>query len=72
MTESEKSWLFDVRQKGATVGRLALDHMESRKQRWRSKKERERDREGGQPLPSRSLRVGSAVELVTNEKIECW
>jgi hypothetical protein len=71
VTESEKSWLFDVRQSGAMVGRLALDHMEARQRRWRTKKEREREKEGVAALTARSLRVGSAVELVNNEKVEC-
>lgn len=44
------------------VGKLALEAMRQRTRRWRSRKEKE---------PAlRNLRVGSAVELVTNERVE--
>jgi hypothetical protein len=44
------------------IGKLALESMRQRTRRWRSRREKE---------PAlKNLRVGSAVELVTNEKVE--
>jgi hypothetical protein len=63
VTASTKSWLFDVRESGATVGRLALEQMTMRIKRWRAR----REKEGGVRL----ARVGGALELVHNERAEC-
>lgn len=58
-----KEWLLKIRENSGEIGRLALEAMETRTRRWRSRREKE-------PL-LRMSRVGSAVELVTYEKIEC-
>jgi hypothetical protein len=63
VTASTKSWLFDVRESGATVGRLALEQMSARIKKWRAR----REKEGGVRL----ARVGGALELVHNERTEC-
>lgn len=63
VTASTNSWLLEIRNVSGEVGRLALEAMETRSRRWRSRRERE-------PLLKLS-RVGSSVEMVTNEKIEC-
>ncbi|CCM05576.1 uncharacterized protein FIBRA_07803 [Fibroporia radiculosa] len=62
VTASVKQWLLDVRNASSQVGGLALDAMESRTRKWRSRREKD-------PLLKLS-RVGSAVEIVTNEKTE--
>ncbi|KZT13017.1 rsec15 [Laetiporus sulphureus 93-53] len=62
VTASMKQWLLDIRNVSAQVGQLALDAMEHRIRKWRSRREKD-------PLLKLS-RVGSAVEIVTNEKIE--
>lgn len=62
MTEAEKSWLFDIRENSAKIGRSALDAMEARLRKWRSKRDRD---------PSLGFaKVGGAIELVMNEKSE--
>lgn len=58
-----KEWLLKIRENSGDIGRLALEGMENRTRRWRSRRERD-------PL-LRMSRVGSAVELVTYEKTEC-
>jgi hypothetical protein len=63
VTASTKSWLFDVRESGATVGKLALEQMGLRIKKWRAR----REKEGGVRL----ARVGGALELVNNERVEC-
>jgi len=63
VTASMKQWLLEIRNISTEVGRLAVEAMESRTRRWRSKRERD-------PL-LRMSRVGSAVELITYEKTEC-
>ena len=63
MTASTKSWLFDVRESGAKVGKLALEQMGTRIKKWRAR----REKEGGVRL----ARVGGALELVNNERVEC-
>jgi hypothetical protein len=63
VTASMKQWLLEIRNISAQVGKLALDAMELRAKRWRSRREKD-------PL-LRMNRVGSAVELVTYEKTEC-
>ncbi|PCH41481.1 exocyst complex subunit Sec15-like protein [Wolfiporia cocos MD-104 SS10] len=62
VTASMKQWLLDIRNVSAQVGQLALDNMEHRTRKWRSRREKD-------PLLKLS-RVGSAVEIVTNEKTE--
>ncbi|WVQ99360.1 hypothetical protein IAU59_006493 [Kwoniella sp. CBS 9459] len=62
VTASTKTWLFDVRESGATVGKLALEQMAARIKKWRVK----REKEGGVRL----ARVGGALELVHNERVE--
>lgn len=54
--------MLDFREASADVGKLALEAMRQRTKRWRSRRDKE---------PSlKNLKVGSAVELVINEKIE--
>jgi len=63
VTASAKSWLFDVRESGAKVGELALEQMSNRIKKWRAR----REKEGGVRL----ARVGGALELVNDERVEC-
>lgn len=63
VTASNKSWLLEIRNTSGKVGQLALDAMKTRARRWKAKREKE-------PL-LRLSHVGSAVEMVTNEKVEC-
>lgn len=58
-----KTWLFDVRESGAKVGKLALEQMGTRIKKWRMR----REKEGGVRL----ARVGGALEMVHNERVEC-
>jgi hypothetical protein len=62
VTASMKQWLLEIRNVSAQVGKLALDFMESRTRRWRTRREKD-------PM-LRLSRVGSAAELVTYEKSE--
>ncbi|WWD17361.1 hypothetical protein CI109_101802 [Kwoniella shandongensis] len=62
VTASTKTWLFDVRESGAKVGKLALEQMALRIKKWRAR----REKEGGVRL----ARVGGALELVNNERVE--
>ncbi|KAF4619283.1 hypothetical protein D9613_005102 [Agrocybe pediades] len=62
VTASMKQWLLEIRNISTEVGRLAVEAMDARTKRWRSRREKD------QLL--RANRVGSAVELVTYEKIE--
>ncbi|KAK0490802.1 rsec15 [Armillaria novae-zelandiae] len=62
VTASMKQWLLEIRNNSGDVGRLALDNMETRSRRWRSRREKD-------PF-LRMSRVGSAVELITSEKSE--
>ncbi|KAH9482752.1 Exocyst complex component 6 [Psilocybe cubensis] len=62
VTASMKQWLLEIRNISTEVGRLAVEAMETRTRRWRSRREKD--------VLLRSNRVGSAVELVTYEKIE--
>ncbi|OCH92199.1 rsec15 [Obba rivulosa] len=62
VTASMKQWLLDIRNVSSQVGQLALDAMDHRTRRWRSRREKD-------PILKLS-RVGSAVEVVTNEKNE--
>lgn len=62
VTASLRTCLLEIREASAEIGKLALDVMRQRVRRWRSRREKD---------PTlRNLRVGSAVELVTNEKVE--
>lgn len=63
VTASMNQWLLMIRNCSGQVGKLALEAMESRTRKWRSKRDRD-------PALKQS-RVGSAVEIVSNEKIEC-
>ncbi|KAJ6598867.1 rsec15 [Mycena vulgaris] len=62
VTASMKQWLLEIRNISADVGGLALEAMETRTRRWRTRREKD-------PL-LRMSRVGSAVEMVTYEKTE--
>lgn len=63
VTKEMKEWLYEVREKSRTVGKLALDSMENRQKRWKVKSLKD---------PMLSLaKVNSAIELVVNERIEC-
>jgi exocyst complex component 6 len=63
VTASMKQWLLEIRNVSGQVGELALEAVESRSRKWRIRREKD-------PLLKMS-RVGSAVEMVTYEKIEC-
>jgi hypothetical protein len=63
VTASMKQWLLEIRNVSAQIGKLALEAMEARAKRWRTRREKD-------PL-LRTSRVGSAVEMVTCEKTEC-
>ena len=62
VTATMKQWLLDIRNVSSQVGQVALEAMDSRIRRWRSRRERD-------PMLKLS-RVGSAVETVTYEKID--
>ncbi|KAI0368063.1 rsec15 [Pilatotrama ljubarskyi] len=62
VTASMKQWLLDIRNVSAQIGQLALEAMELRTRRWRSRREKD-------PM-LKSSRVGSAVEVITYEKTE--
>ncbi|KAF9268155.1 exocyst complex component, sec15 subunit [Marasmius fiardii PR-910] len=62
VTASMKQWLLEIRNNSGEVGKLALEAMDVRTRRWRTRREKD-------PL-LRVSRVGSAVELVTYEKAE--
>ena len=59
VTASTKQWLLEIRNLTGEVGKLALDAMESRTRRWRSRREKD-------PM-LRLSRVGSAAETVSYE-----
>jgi exocyst complex component 6 len=59
VTASTKQWLLEIRNITGDVGRLALEAMENRTRRWRSRREKD-------PM-LRLSRVGSAVETVSYE-----
>ena len=63
VTASMKQWLLDIRNVSAQIGQLALEAMELRTRRWRSRRDKD-------PM-LKSSRVGSAVETITYEKTEC-
>ncbi|KAH9927182.1 exocyst complex component sec15 subunit [Epithele typhae] len=62
VTASMKQWLLDIRNVSAQIGQLALEAMELRTRRWRSRRDKD-------PM-LKSSRVGSAVETITYEKTE--
>uniref|UniRef100_D8PS05 Exocyst complex component SEC15 n=1 Tax=Schizophyllum commune (strain H4-8 / FGSC 9210) TaxID=578458 RepID=D8PS05_SCHCM len=62
VTASMKQWLLEIRNVSAQVGALALEGMDMRIRKWRSRREKD-------PL-LRMSKVGSAVEMVTYEKTE--
>ncbi|BEI79982.1 hypothetical protein CcaverHIS002_0105110 [Cutaneotrichosporon cavernicola] len=62
VTASAKSWLFDIRESSALVGKLALEGMGNRIKRWRLKREKDGS--------ARFARIGGALELVNNERAE--
>ncbi|KAF9006559.1 exocyst complex component, sec15 subunit [Cyathus striatus] len=59
---SMKQWLLEIRNISTEVGKLAVEAMELRTRRWKSRREKD--------SILRTSRVGSAVELVTYEKTE--
>ncbi|KAH9985200.1 exocyst complex component sec15 subunit [Russula compacta] len=59
VTASTKQWLLEIRNLTGEVGKLALEAMENRTMRWRSRREKD-------PMLRSSL-VGSAVETVSYE-----
>lgn len=63
VTASTKQWLLDIRNSSAQVGKLAIDAMDHRARKWRVKREKD--------VSLKHSRVGSAVETVNNEKVEC-
>ncbi|KAG8682232.1 hypothetical protein FRC09_016931, partial [Ceratobasidium sp. 395] len=62
VTAEHKSWLFAIRELTGQVGELALAAVQERTKRWKVRREKE--------VLAYANRVGCAVELVTNEKIE--
>ena len=62
VTASMKQWLLEIRNVTATVGRAAMENMDTRARKWRTRREKD-------PM-LRSSRVGSAVELVTYERTD--
>ncbi|OAX44483.1 exocyst complex subunit Sec15-like protein [Rhizopogon vinicolor AM-OR11-026] len=60
VTASMKQWLLEIRNVSGRVGKLALEAMELRTRKWKSRRERD-------PM-LRLSRVGSAVEMVTQER----
>ncbi|KAL4249137.1 Exocyst complex component SEC15 [Abortiporus biennis] len=59
---SVKQWLLDMRNVSAQVGQLALEAMDTRNRRWRTRREKD-------PFLKRRG-VGTAVEVMTYEKTE--
>jgi hypothetical protein len=63
VTAAKNTWLLELRNVSGQVGLLALEAMDLRTRRWRARKDKD---------PQLKLsRVGGAVELITNEKVEC-
>ncbi|KAF8897720.1 exocyst complex component, sec15 subunit [Infundibulicybe gibba] len=62
VTASMKQWLLEIRNVSGEVGRLAMEAVDARARRWRTRREKD-------PL-LRTSRIGSAVELVSHEKTE--
>jgi len=55
-----KQWLLEIRNVTGTVGKAAIEAMDARTRKWRSRREKD-------PM-LRLSRVGSAVEVVTHER----
>ncbi|KAJ9099706.1 hypothetical protein QFC20_005640 [Naganishia adeliensis] len=62
VTAEQNAWLLGIRESSPLVGQLALRHMEVRARKWKSKVERDGN--------VKQVRIGSAIELVNNEKSE--
>ena len=62
VTASMKQWLLEIRNVTGTVGKAAIEAMDARARKWRSRREKD--------LMLRLSRVGSAVEVVTYERSE--
>ncbi|WFD05365.1 Rab GTPase-binding exocyst subunit S15 [Malassezia vespertilionis] len=62
LTKELKGWMFDVREKSGNVGRIALETMVTRQQRWRHKSQKD-------PMLRMSA-INSPIEQVVNERIE--
>jgi hypothetical protein len=63
VTAAKNTWLLELRNVSGQVGLLALEAMDLRTRRWKARKDKD---------PQLKLnRVGGAVELITNEKVEC-
>lgn len=62
VTREMREWLFEVREKGRLVGKLALDAIEARQKRWRIK--------SGKDAMLSLAKVNSPIELVVNERVE--
>ena len=62
VTKQMKGWMYDVREKSGAVGRVALETMEARQQRWRSRSQKD-------PM-LRLSSINSPIEQVVNEKID--
>ena len=63
VTASTKQWLLMIRNNSEQVGKLAIDAMELRTRKWRIRRDKD--------SALKHSRVGSAVEAVSNEKVEC-
>ncbi|KAH8113224.1 exocyst complex component, sec15 subunit [Phellopilus nigrolimitatus] len=62
VTASTKQWLLMIRNSSGQVGKLAIDSMELRTRKWRVRREKD--------ASLKHSRIGSAVEAVSNEKVE--
>lgn len=62
VTKQLKSWMYDVREKSGAVGRIALETMEARQQRWRHRSQKD-------PM-LRMSSINSPIEQIVNERVE--
>jgi hypothetical protein len=62
VTASMKQWLLEIRNVTGTVGKAAMEAMDARSRKWRSRREKD-------PM-LRLSRVGSAVEMVAYERTD--
>ncbi|KAL4399832.1 Rab GTPase-binding exocyst subunit S15 [Malassezia pachydermatis] len=62
VTKELTGWMFDVREKSGAVGRIALETMEARQQRWRHRSQKD-------PM-LRMSSINSPIEQLVNERIE--
>ena len=58
VTKEMKGWMYDVREKSGAVGRIALETMEARQQRWRHRSQKD-------PM-LRMSSINSPIEQVVN------